>query len=123
LLCTCRSNSYKPANEGALCRTTLTMPSFEDLPFELLSEILSITAELNLNDPETINYSYGLTQAPRLIQNKTSVQKYVRGRLPTDVLRWNSVNAIRQVNQRWHHWALSHSLKELYIRRWQGGET
>ncbi|KAF8252556.1 hypothetical protein K440DRAFT_535711 [Wilcoxina mikolae CBS 423.85] len=99
------------------------MPSFEDLPFELVSEILSIAAELNANDPDTVTYSYGLTQAPRPLQNKTYIQKYVRGRVPTDVLRWNSVDAIRQVNARWHHWALSHALKELYIRRWQGGET
>ena len=100
------------------------MPSFEDLPYELVSEILSITADLNANDPDMVTYSYGLTQAPRPPpHNKTNIQKYVRGRVPTDILRWNSVDAIRQVNSRWHHWALSHALQELYIRRWQGGET
>ena len=99
------------------------MPSFQDLPFELVSEILSIAAVLNETDSQTVTYSYGLTQAARPSQKKAYIQKYVRGRVPTDVLRWNSVDAIRQVNSRWHHWALSHALKELYIRRWQGGET
>lgn len=99
------------------------MPSFQDLPFELVSEILSIAASLNQNDSETVSYTYGLTQAPRPLQKKTYIQKYLRGRVPTDVMRWDSVDAIRQVSSSWHQWALSHALKELYIRRWQGGET
>jgi hypothetical protein len=97
--------------------------SFTDLPFEIVSQILSIAAELNANDPDTVKYSYGLTQAGRPIQKKTYIQKYLRGHLPTDVLRWNSVDSIRRVNHVFHEWALSFALKELYIRRWQGGEV
>ncbi|KAI5857799.1 hypothetical protein BZA05DRAFT_106740 [Tricharina praecox] len=99
------------------------MPSFQDLPFELVSEILSIAAKLNANDLNAVTYTYGLTQAPRPMQNKAYIQKYLRGRVPTDVQRWHSVDAIRQVSAQWHEWALSHALRELYIRRWQGGET
>ncbi|KAL7276807.1 hypothetical protein RUND412_000193 [Rhizina undulata] len=93
------------------------MPSIEDLPFEILSEILSIAAEFNSQD--AITYTYGLTQALQ----RQSIQKYLRGRTPPDTLRWNLVDSFRQVNSRWHEWALSYSLKELYVRRWRGGET
>ena len=99
------------------------MPSFKDLPFELVSEILAIAAEQNADDLDAATYTYGLTQAPRPMQNKAYIQKYLRGRVPTDVQRWQSVDAIRQVSTQWHEWALSHALRELYIRRWQGGET
>lgn len=96
-----------------------TMPSFEDLPFEILSQILTLAAELNVNEEAT--YTYGLTQAPRSNQ-RHPLQRYVRGRVPTDVLRWNTVNSYRLVNSRWHHWALSYALKDVYVRRWRGGE-
>lgn len=95
------------------------MPSFEDLPFEILSEILTIAAELNASD--AVSYTYGLTQAPRSLQ-RFPIQKYVRGRVPQDVHRWNLVDSFRLVNSRWHDWALSYSLREIYIRRWRGGE-
>ncbi|KAH0611284.1 uncharacterized protein H6S33_010549 [Morchella sextelata] len=95
------------------------MPSFEDLPFEILSQILTLAAELNVNEEPT--YTYGLTQAPRSNQ-RHPLQRYVRGRVPTDVLRWNTVNSYRLVNSRWHHWALSYALKDVYVRRWRGGE-
>jgi hypothetical protein len=99
------------------------MPSFSDLPFEIVSEILSIAAVLNANAHDAVTYSYGLTEATRPMQTKARTQKYLRGRVPTDVLRWNSVDSIRRVNWRFHEWALSFALKELYIRRWQGGEV
>ena len=99
------------------------MAVVESLPFELLSEILHHAATLNASSPDFVTYTYGLTQAHQPLQQKPHIQKYVRGHVPTDVQRWNSVSAIRQVNSRWHSWALSHALKELYIRRWQGGET
>lgn len=95
------------------------MPSFEDLPFEILSEILTIAAELNASD--AVSYTYGLTQAPRSLQ-RVPIQKYVRGRVPQDVHRWNLVGSFRLVNSRWHNWALSYSLREIYVRRWRGGE-
>lgn len=99
-------------------RTTI-----ESLPFELLSNILSLAAESNMSDPNCTTYTYGLSCATRSTNQKTTLQKYVRGRVPTDVQRWNAVSAFRHVNSRWHEWALSFAMKELYIRRWRGGET
>ncbi|RPA96059.1 hypothetical protein L873DRAFT_1695904 [Choiromyces venosus 120613-1] len=95
------------------------MPSIEALPFEILSEILSIAAQLNSTD--TPSYTYGLTQAQRTLQ-RTQTQIYLRGRTTPDVLRWDLVNSFRLVNSRWHDWALGYAMKEMYIRRWRGGE-
>ncbi|KAI9720417.1 MAG: hypothetical protein M1812_002923 [Candelaria pacifica] len=93
--------------------------TIEDLPFELLSYILNEAAELNSHDAAT--YTYGLSEAPQPLR-QTTLQRYVRGRVAPDVLKWNASSALRQVNQRWHDWALDYSLKDLYIRRWRGSE-
>src|SRR5690554_4997341 len=100
------------------------MPTFNDLPFELVSEILLIATEQNLRDPDCVTYTYGLTQAAKTpLHQKSNSNKHVRGRVPADVLRWNAVDSFRRVNTTWHDWALSYALRELYIRRWRGGET
>ncbi|CAZ83930.1 unnamed protein product [Tuber melanosporum] len=95
------------------------MPSIEDLPFEILSDILSIAAQLNSTD--TPSYTYGLTQAQRTLQ-RTQTQIYLRGRTTPDVLRWHLVNSFRLVNSRWHEWALGYAMREIYVRKWRGGE-
>ena len=95
------------------------MPSIEDLPFEILSEILTIAAELNARD--TPSYTYGLTQAEKTLQ-RVQTQIFVRGRTTPDVFRWDLVDSIRPVNSRWHQWALSYAMKEIYVCRWRGGE-
>ena len=95
------------------------MPSIEDLPFEILSEILSIATQLNSTD--TPSYTYGLTQAQKTLQ-RTQTQIYLRGRTTPDALRWDLVNSFRLVNSRWHEWALAYAMKEMYIRKWSGGE-
>ncbi|KAI9770303.1 MAG: hypothetical protein M1840_003462 [Geoglossum simile] len=90
-----------------------------DLPFETLSSILEEAAKLNAQ--ETPTFTYGLTHAPEPLR-KTSLQRHVRGMVPPDMLRWDTTDSIRQVQRVWHDWALDYSLKELYIRRWRGGE-
>ncbi|KAI5802994.1 hypothetical protein EDC01DRAFT_490422 [Geopyxis carbonaria] len=99
------------------------MPTtIESLPYELLSQILTHAADLNLHSPDAVTYTYGLTQAGRP-SRPAKTEHYLRGRTPPDILAWASVSAFRHVNSRWHEWALSHSLRSLYIRRWRGGET
>lgn len=97
--------------------------TIEDLPYEILSQILKYAADENVSDSNSIVYTYGISSASRPLHQKSALQKYIRGRVPTDVLRWNAVSAFRHVNSRWHNWALSFAVKELYIRRWRGGET
>ncbi|KAI9698184.1 MAG: hypothetical protein M1836_004186 [Candelina mexicana] len=93
--------------------------TIEDLPFELLSYILNEAVELNAYD--AVTYTYGLSEAPHPLR-QTTLQRHVRGRVAPDVLRWNVSSALRQVNRRWHDWALEYSMKDLYIRRWRGSE-
>lgn len=93
--------------------------TIEDLPFELLSNILETTAELNARD--AANFTYGLSQVPLPMQ-KSSLERTVRGHKPLDALRWTSTESVRQVSSRWHAWALGYALRDLYIRRWRGSE-
>ncbi|KAI9845825.1 MAG: hypothetical protein M1837_004505 [Sclerophora amabilis] len=73
--------------------------TIESMPFEILSNILNEAAYLNERD--NVAFSYGLTEAPLPFQ-KTRLHK--------------------QVDQRWHDWALAHSLRDLSIARWRGSE-
>ena len=91
------------------------MPSVEDLPFEIFSEILSIATQLNSTD--TPSYAYGLTQAQKTLQ-RTQTQIHLRGRTTPDALRRDLVNSFRLVNSRWHQWALGYPMKGVYIRKW-----
>jgi hypothetical protein len=115
------SSSYSSGNiRVAISFFLLVMSTtIESLPSELLSLILENTAELNAK--ESANFTYGLSQAPLPI-HKSPLERIVRGHKPLDTLRWDSVDAVRQVNSRWHDWALSYALRELYIRRWRGSE-
>ena len=90
-----------------------------DLPYEILSKVLELAAELNTQSGS--QYTYGLSQAPEPLQD-VRMQKVVRGRVPPDTLRWNATEAIRRVRRQWHNWACEYALENLYITRWRGSE-
>ncbi|KAF2847864.1 hypothetical protein T440DRAFT_470674 [Plenodomus tracheiphilus IPT5] len=90
-----------------------------DLPYEVLTQILGEVAKANIRDGPT--YTFGLSQAPLPLQRAT-LQRYVRGPVPPELLKWDATAALRSVCWKWHEWALEHSLRDVYIRRWKGGE-
>jgi hypothetical protein len=89
-------------------------------PYEVLSKIFEEVAEAHIRDGPT--YTFGFSQAPLPLQ-KTALQRYVRGPVSSELLVWDATAAIRLVSWKWHEWALQHSLKDVYIRRWKGGEV
>lgn len=90
-----------------------------EFPYEVLSKILEETAKANIRNGPT--YTFGLSQAPLPLYQST-LQRYVRGPVPPEMLKWDGTAAIRLVCWQWHEWALEYALKDLYIRRWKGGE-
>ncbi|ORY08839.1 hypothetical protein BCR34DRAFT_488206 [Clohesyomyces aquaticus] len=90
-----------------------------DFPYEILSKILDETTKANIRDGPT--YTFGLSQAPLPLQ-KATLQRYVRGPVPPEMLKWDATSAIRLVCWKWHQWALGFALGDVYIRRWKGGE-
>ena len=90
-----------------------------DLPYELFSAILSRAARLNSGG--NAKYTYGLSQAPEPAQD-VRMQRVVRGYTPIDSQKWMAVDAMRQINRRFHDWAVEYALKDLYITRWRGSE-
>jgi hypothetical protein len=90
-----------------------------DLPHELLSEILLLAARAN--EAEGESFTYGLSQAP-LPGEKAKLTKYIRGPVATDSLRWDATRAIRAVCHGWHEWALRYNFEQLFERRWRGSE-
>ncbi|CAK4032731.1 Hypothetical predicted protein [Lecanosticta acicola] len=90
-----------------------------DLPQEILADILLLATQANQAEGE--RFTYGLSQAPLPLQ-KTPLQKYVRGPVTAESLRWDATNAIRQACSRWHEWALSYNLEHVFMRRWRGSE-
>lgn len=92
----------------------------QQLPYEILSKILEEVAEANIRDGAT--YTFGLSQAPLPLQ-KSTLQRYVRGPVPPEMLKWDAICSIRTVCWQWHEWALEYALKNVYIRRWKGGEV
>ena len=93
--------------------------TMDDLPYELLSQILQAAAEINaLQGPL---YTYGLSQAPKPLQD-VQLQRVIRGQLSPDTLRFNSTESLRQVARRWHDWAAEYALETIYISRWRGSE-
>lgn len=90
-----------------------------DLPHEILSDILLHATRANEAEGET--FTYGLTQAPLPLE-KTKLTKYVRGPLSAESLRWDATRSIRQACAQWHDWALSYNLEQVLERRWRGSE-
>ncbi|KAF2806596.1 uncharacterized protein BDZ99DRAFT_537323 [Mytilinidion resinicola] len=88
-------------------------------PYEILAQILETAAQLNQRDGVT--FTFGLSQAPLPLQ-KTALQRYVRGTVPPELLRWDATASIRHVCWDWHEWGLQYALKDVFIRRWKGAE-
>ena len=95
------------------------LSTINNLPYELLSQILEIAAELNCQ--EGPQYTYGLSQAPEPLQD-VSMQTVIRGLVPPDIQRWTATNAIRQACRVWHDWAAQYALRDIRISRWRGSE-
>lgn len=88
-------------------------------PYEILSAILEAAAEQNKRDG--VQFTYGLSQAP-IAHQQVKVQRYVRGQRKPDQLNWDATWSIRQTCSLWHHWALKYSMKNVFVKRWLGGE-
>jgi len=89
-------------------------------PFEIVSAILKEVVQSNINDGPV--YTFGLAQAP-LASRKSSVQRYVKGFVQPEMLRWDATSAIRQVCWQWHEWAIEYALSSVSISRFRGGEV
>ena len=96
------------------------MTNIKDIPYEILTQILEEAAAANARDGPT--FTFGLSQAPLPLQ-KAELQRYIRGPVPPEMLKWDASSALRLVCRQWHEWALDYSLKDIYIRRWRGGEV
>ncbi|EME43911.1 hypothetical protein DOTSEDRAFT_71649 [Dothistroma septosporum NZE10] len=90
-----------------------------DLPEEILSDILSLATQSN--EADGVSFTYGLTEAQLPLQ-KQKIQKYVRGPVTAEHMRWDATDSIRGVCHRWHEWAISYNLENVFERKWQGGE-
>ena len=103
---------------------SMAPPTISSLPWEIISHILTLAANANIAEGYTPSYTYGLSQVSRTLRlyRKWQIQKHVTGRLPTDTLRWKATDSLRRTCSRWHEWAMEYNLKELYVRRWRGGE-
>lgn len=91
-----------------------------NLPYEVLCKILEEVTKNHIRDGPT--YTFGLSQAPLPLQ-KASLSRYVRGPVPPELLKWDATAMLRSVCWKWHEWSLEHCLKDLYVRRWKGGEV
>lgn len=87
-------------------------------PNEILQNILEQAAELNKK--EGVTFTFGLSQPPQSGQRK--LQRYVRGQVPPDLLKWDATCALRLVCKRWHEWGLGYALRDVYIKSWRGSE-
>ena len=94
--------------------------NINDFPYEILCQILHEVTKANVREGPT--YTFGLQQAPLPLE-RAKVQRYVRGPVPPELLKWDATATIRTVCWKWHEWALEHSIKDVYIRRWKGGEV
>jgi hypothetical protein len=90
------------------------------LPNELIFAILLDVVESSIHDGPV--YTYGLTQVP-LTLRKSSVQRYVKGFVRPEMLRWDAASIIRQVCWKWHDWAIDYALKSISISLYKGGEV
>lgn len=90
-----------------------------DLPSELLSNILYLATKANEAENET--FTYGLSQAP-LPLVKAKLTKYVRGPVTAEALRWDATRSIRSVCSAWHDWAASYNFEHVFEQRWKGAE-
>ena len=102
--------------------TWAKMPAtINDLPYELLSEILEhvIRSNVEQNILNRHNFDTELHARP---DPDVRMQQLVQGRMTPDAVRWIASNSIRQVNSRWHGIALEYAYRDLYVLSWRGGE-
>lgn len=98
------------------------MPAtINDLPYELLSEILEhvIRSNLEQNILKRHNFDTELHAPP---DPDVRMQQLIKGRMTPDAVRWIASNTIRQVNSRWHGIALEYAFRDLYVLAWRGSE-
>lgn len=97
--------------------------NINDLPSEILSEILLLATKVN--EAENVSFTYGIQHEPLgVLQNPNSkkLTKYLRGPLAVEHVRWDATADIRWVCSAWHEWAAAYSFQDVYERRWQGSE-
>ena len=90
-----------------------------ELPSEILSEILLLATKANEAEGESFTYGQAQTPVPG---EKVKLSKYVRGPVSADSLRWDTTFSIRQVCSAWHEWALPYIFERLFEQRWRGAE-
>lgn len=90
-----------------------------DFPYEILCKVLEVAAQANTREGPT--YTFGLSQAPLLLQ-RVSLHRYVKGLIAPQKLKWDATSPIRCVCHKWHEWALEYALKDVYVQR-KGGEV
>jgi hypothetical protein len=73
--------------------------SIHKVPLEVLAQILGDVAEANTRDGAT--YTYGLSRESLPLSTAHS-QRYVRGPLPPDQLRWDVSSVLRSMCRQWH---------------------
>lgn len=98
------------------------MPTtINDLPYELLSEILEhvIRSKVEQNTLKSRGLDTGLHGPP---DPDVRMQQLIKGRMTPDAVRWIASNTIRQVNSRWHGIAVEYAFKDLYVLSWRGSE-
>jgi hypothetical protein len=93
--------------------------SINNLPYEILSYILEEAAKLNAR--EGVTWTFGLTE-PQLPLGNIPIHKHVRGPVPDEVLKWDSVADIRQTCSVWRRWALGYSLEHISLFKWRTSE-
>ena len=89
------------------------MPAnINDLPYELLSQILEIVLRSNVeqNSRKTYAFDMGLHAPP---DPDVRMQRLLKGLMTPDSVRWTASDTIRRVNPRWHDLALKYSFKDL----------
>lgn len=93
--------------------------TINDLPQEILADILLLATKANQEDNE--RFTYGLTETLLPLQ-RAKLARYVRGPVTAEHLRWDATDSIRQVCSRWHDWALSYNLEHVFERKGRGSE-
>ena len=93
-----------------------------ELPGEILNHILLLATRANEVDSPT--FTYGLSKLPGPFPHDeeidTKAERYVRGPLTAEGLRWDATKAIRQVCSGWHEWANSYNFEQVFERSRQG---
>ena len=93
--------------------------AINNLPYEILSNILLEAAKLNAT--EGVTWTFGLAE-PDLPLGKVPIHKYVRGPVQNEVLKWDAVAGIRQTCSAWRDWALSYALEQIHLHKWRSSE-